>query len=78
MFTTPPPPTQFATLSYPTPQILLVTLSRPAALNSITTAGHHELHAVWTWMDEEPSIRVGVLTGQGRAFCAGADLKGEY
>ncbi|PWY73652.1 ClpP/crotonase [Aspergillus heteromorphus CBS 117.55] len=76
MPTTSPPPTQFATLSFPTPQILLVTLCRPAALNSINSAGHHELHAVWTWMDKEPSIRVGVLTGQGRAFCAGADLKG--
>ncbi|PWY84640.1 ClpP/crotonase [Aspergillus sclerotioniger CBS 115572] len=63
------------TLSQPTPSILLVTLSRPNALNSIASAGHQELHAIWTWMDEEPSIRVGILTGAGRAFCAGADLK---
>ncbi|RAK99124.1 enoyl-CoA hydratase/isomerase family protein [Aspergillus ibericus CBS 121593] len=63
------------TLSQPHPSILLVTISRPTALNSISSAGHQELHAIWTWMDEQPSIRVGILTGAGRAFCAGADLK---
>ena len=66
------------TLSQPHPSILLVTLSRPNALNSIAAAGHQELHDIWTWMDEEPSIRVGILTGAGRAFCAGADLKGDF
>lgn len=29
-------------------------------------------------MDDEPSLRVGVITGMGRAFCAGADLKGMF
>lgn len=32
---------------------------------------------VWERMDWEPSLRVGVITGDGKAFCAGADLKGE-
>lgn len=74
--TLPTPPSNTITLSLPHPHVLLVTLSRPKALNSISTAGHHDLHAIWTWMDNEPSIRVGILTGSGRAFCAGADLKG--
>ncbi|PYI10250.1 ClpP/crotonase [Aspergillus sclerotiicarbonarius CBS 121057] len=69
------PSSKTLTLSQPHPSILLVTLSRPTALNSISSAGHQELHAIWTWMDEQPSIRVGILTGAGRAFCAGADLK---
>ena len=77
-FSTPPPPTKLAILSFPSPQILLVTLNRPKQLNCINLDGHEELHRVWAWMDEEPSIRVGIITGTGRAFCAGADLKGVY
>ncbi|KAJ5176070.1 Mevalonyl-coenzyme A hydratase sidH [Penicillium canariense] len=74
-FASPPPATQHALLSFPAPHVLLVTLNRPRDLNCINAQGHAELHDVWEWMDEEPSLRVGVLTGKGRAFCAGADLK---
>ncbi|CAG8020712.1 unnamed protein product [Penicillium olsonii] len=74
-FTIHPPTPAHATLSYPSPHVLLVTLSRPRDLNCINAQGHADLHSVWEWLDEEPSLRVGVLTGQGRAFCAGADLK---
>ncbi|KAI9934686.1 hypothetical protein ASPWEDRAFT_44154 [Aspergillus wentii DTO 134E9] len=74
-FTTDPPKTQYAILSSPAPHVLLVTLNRPRDLNCINSAGHEELDAVWQWLDDEPSLRVGVLTGTGRAFCAGADLK---
>ncbi|KAJ5352951.1 Crotonase core [Penicillium brevicompactum] len=70
-----PPTPAHATLSYPSPHVLLVTLSRPRDLNCINAQGHADLHSVWEWLDEEPSLRVGILTGQGRAFCAGADLK---
>src|SRR4051794_12634842 len=77
-FSIQPPTPHAALLSYPAPHILLVTLNRPKDLNCINAQGHADLHAVWEWMDEEPSIRVGILTGMGRAFCAGADLKGEY
>ncbi|KAI4194188.1 MAG: hypothetical protein LQ348_002697 [Seirophora lacunosa] len=63
-------------LSFPTSYIVLVTLNRPDVLNCIDNAQHHELAAVWQWMDEEPRIRCGIITGKGRAFCAGADLKG--
>ncbi|MCJ1464504.1 hypothetical protein MMC07_003117 [Pseudocyphellaria aurata] len=74
-FHTPPPITSIAHLSYPAPYILLVTLSRPESLNCIDTKGHQRLAAVWAWFDEEPLLRVGIVTGEGRAFCAGADLK---
>ncbi|KAL2052401.1 hypothetical protein ABVK25_007273 [Lepraria finkii] len=74
-FQIPPPPTDFARLSFPNPHTLIVTLCRPKSLNCINSAGNQELHAVWTWLDAEPSIRVGIVTGEGRAFCAGADLK---
>lgn len=76
-FTYPPPRTQYCLLSFPAPFVLLVTLNRPRDLNCINGAGHVELDAVWSWMDREPSLRVGIVTGAGRAFCAGADLKGE-
>jgi enoyl-CoA hydratase/carnithine racemase len=74
-FSTPPPPVQDSIISFPTPSILLITLNRVPALNCINTQGHYELDALYKWMDAEPSIRCGILTGQGRAFCAGADLK---
>ncbi|CAG8307687.1 unnamed protein product [Penicillium salamii] len=74
-FTLQPPTPAHATLSYPSPHVLLVTLTRPRDLNCINAQGHADLHSVWEWLDAEPSLRVGILTGQGRAFCAGADLK---
>ncbi|KAF2237021.1 ClpP/crotonase [Viridothelium virens] len=74
-FTTPPPTAKYAILSFPTPEILLVTLNRPDQLNCINLDGHIELDAIWSWLDGEPSLRVGIVTGSGRAFCAGADLK---
>lgn len=74
-FESAPPPTAFTRISFPSAHILLVTLSRPRSLNCIDSAGHQELHRIWTWLDREPSLRVGIITGEGRAFCAGADLK---
>lgn len=34
-----------------------------------------DLSQTWRWYDAEPSLRCAVITGQGKAFCAGADLK---
>jgi len=52
-----------------------VTLNRPKDLNCINLLGHEQLAAIWDWYDTEPSLRCAILTGVGRAFCAGADLK---
>ncbi|MCJ1358850.1 MAG: hypothetical protein MMC33_008850 [Icmadophila ericetorum] len=74
-FASPPPSTSFTKISFPKPHVLLVVLSRPKSLNCINSAGHRELDEIWKWLDNEPSMRVGIVTGEGRAFCAGADLK---
>ncbi|KAK3954274.1 ClpP/crotonase-like domain-containing protein [Pseudoneurospora amorphoporcata] len=74
-FKTPPPSVPNTLLSFPAPHVLLVTLNRPAQLNAIPTPQHKRLAALWDWFDAEPALRCAVITGAGRAFCAGADLK---
>ncbi|KQP12322.1 enoyl-CoA hydratase-related protein [Pseudorhodoferax sp. Leaf267] len=49
-------------------------LNRPAALNSFTTELHGELLAALEAAAADPAVRCVVLTGAGRAFCAGQDL----
>ncbi|KQX86423.1 enoyl-CoA hydratase-related protein [Variovorax sp. Root473] len=49
-------------------------LNRPAALNSFTTGLHAELLAALEAAAADSSVRCVVLTGAGRAFCAGQDL----
>jgi len=72
---TQPPPTPTYLLSYPSPHILLITVNRPSAMNSLPYASHWEADALLTWFDAEPSLRVAILTGAGeKAFCAGQDL----
>lgn len=53
----------------------LVTLSRPAAANALSTAMGRQLLALWRQLAADASMRAVVLTGAGRFFCAGADLK---
>jgi enoyl-CoA hydratase/carnithine racemase len=57
-------------------QILIVTLNRPRALNAIPPQYHVKLHRLWNKFENDPKMRVAILTGQGRVFCSGADLKG--
>lgn len=55
--------------------VLIVTLDRPGKLNAYDGAGLKAVGEVWRQLDDDPSLRVGVLTGaHGRAFCAGADV----
>ena len=57
--------------------IARVTLNRPERLNAIDSAADAALEDIWNAIDEDPAIRCVVLTGAGRAFCAGADMKEE-
>lgn len=62
-------------VSEPSEGVRVVTLSRPDAANALNTAMGEELLALWRGMAKDPAVRVAVLTGAGRFFCAGADLK---
>ncbi len=53
--------------------ILVITLDRPKA-NAIDVATSMELYAAFKELDEDPSLRVGIITGTGRFFSAGWDL----
>ncbi|MFH0246250.1 crotonase/enoyl-CoA hydratase family protein [Streptomyces sp. HK10] len=55
--------------------IAVLTLDRPAARNAVDSALAAALGAALTELDRDPVLRVGVLTGAGPVFCAGADLK---
>ncbi|KAK2061717.1 enoyl-CoA hydratase/isomerase [Colletotrichum caudatum] len=73
---TPPPATpEFLKLSYPAPRVLLVRMDRPKDLNAMSTAAQWEMDSVWRWFDQELNLSVAIITGTGRAFSAGADLK---
>ncbi len=55
--------------------LFLLTLNRPDRLNAVSLGLYERLAAELEEADRNPEIRAVVLTGQGRAFCAGADLK---
>lgn len=63
-------------VSFPAPQILLLTLNRPERRNCIPLATSAEIQRLWEWFDAEPSLQVAIITGTGGSFCSGADLKG--
>ncbi len=74
-FSSPPPAVQDVLVSVPAPHVLLVTINRPRQLNSLPSTLHAPLDTLFRWFDAEPSLRCAVITGTGRAFCCGADLK---
>jgi enoyl-CoA hydratase len=53
----------------------LVTLNRPEALNALDKATMEQLVAAVTAMDADPAVGAVVITGSGKAFAAGADIK---
>jgi len=55
--------------------IAIITLNRPAVLNALNQATMDELVRALEEMERDPELRCVVLTGAGRAFAAGADIK---
>src|SRR3978361_2301901 len=56
--------------------ILLITLERPSRLNAFDERMIREMRSVIWKANFDDAIRVIVITGSGRAFCAGRDLNG--
>jgi enoyl-CoA hydratase/carnithine racemase len=54
--------------------VLVVTLDRPERRNAYDGPGLHAIGEVWRELDDDRSLRAGVLTGAGGTFCAGADI----
>jgi enoyl-CoA hydratase len=56
-------------------RVLLVTLNRPEARNAVDGATARGLVDAVAQLDDDPELAAGILTGAGRGFCAGMDLK---
>lgn len=54
--------------------VATLTLNRPERMNAFTEGMMHELIAAFDATDADDDVRAVIVTGAGRAFCAGADL----
>jgi enoyl-CoA hydratase/carnithine racemase len=55
-------------------QIATITLDRPERMNAFTPTMQHEMIDAFDRVDADDGVRAVIVTGRGRAFCAGADL----
>lgn len=55
--------------------VAVVALNRPEALNAVNQRLHRELATIFADLGDDPQVKAAVLTGAGRAFCAGGDIK---
>lgn len=55
--------------------VAVVVMNRPEKLNAISVELIHELTAVFNELESDDSVKVIILTGEGRAFSAGADIE---
>jgi enoyl-CoA hydratase len=56
--------------------VLVITINRPEARNSMNKAAAEAMGAALDRLDSDPELAVGVITGNGKGFSAGMDLKG--
>lgn len=56
-------------------EVALVTLNRPQAMNALSRELRAAIAETFENLEADPAIRVVILTGAGKAFCAGLDLK---
>ncbi len=61
-------------LTRPEPGLMLITLNRPDSLNAIGPEMLDEFDELFRLLTEDESVKVVIITGAGRGFCAGADL----
>ncbi|GFO54024.1 hypothetical protein GMSM_10310 [Geomonas sp. Red276] len=56
-------------------RIAYITLQRSEALNALDDELNHELYEAWKEFAADTSVDLAIVTGEGKAFCSGADLK---
>jgi len=61
-----------------TGQVLTITLNAPERLNALTSSDCHKLSEIWDMYEADDTLRVAIITGTGRAFCAGHDLADDF
>lgn len=69
---------QHFNVSFPHDRIVQVTLTRTDKLNCIDQSTSQDMARIWELFDQDESLWVGIITGEGRAFCTGADLQGNF
>ncbi|HSD09783.1 MAG TPA: enoyl-CoA hydratase/isomerase family protein, partial [Candidatus Binatia bacterium] len=57
-------------------RVATITINRPDSLNAVNNVVHHELEQIWVDVRADQDVNAIILTGAGRAFCAGGDVKG--
>lgn len=62
-------------IDYPAHRVLRITFNRPEALNAIDAETHRQLTYIWRTIDEDNDVNAVIITGAGRAFSAGGDLR---
>lgn len=61
-------------ISHPAPHVMLITLNRPQVRNALRNNTLREIAAVLTAAESDDNVRVVVITGDHKAFAAGADI----
>ena len=59
----------------PSDGVLLITFNRPDKFNALDKRDHEDLARMWVDVNTDPATRVAVITGAGRAFCAGGSIQ---
>ena len=67
---------EFVLLDRPEPGIAVLTLNRPDTLNAWNLKMREEMRAAVLALEEDDELRVAIVTGAGRAFAAGEDVRG--
>ncbi len=60
----------------PARHVLRITINNPAKMNALVREASQQLHKIWAVVDADPETRVTIITGAGRAFCAGGSFDG--
>lgn len=65
---------EFSSIEFSGP-VAVVTIARPDRMNALHPAAHHEFQRLFDNLAADPALRCLIITGAGRAFCSGYDLK---